>query len=119
MASINLSFDFSDFEKKSREVLSKFDRQRARATMSVADEILRLSQKEVPHDIGSLQNTGHTQQSGADTLVGYNTRYAARLHEHPEYNFQKNRKGKYLEDPIKNNMNFFLKVLGGKYQELL
>ena len=34
-----------------------------------------------------------------------------KLPEHPEYAFQKGRKGKYLEDPIKEN----LKPLGEHY----
>lgn len=75
---------------------------------NIANEVLRLSQREVPHDTGQLQNTGHSQQAGHhDTIVGYNKVYAARLHEHPEYRFQKGRKGKYLEDPIKLNLSTF------------
>jgi len=74
----------------------------------IADETLRLSSEEVPHDVGTLQLSGNTKRMGqAHYRVGYSTKYAARLHEHPEYNFQKGRKGKYLEDPIKNNLNRF------------
>ena len=76
----------------------------ARANMDVALEVLRLSQFEVPHDEGTLQNSGTAESiPGGDVVVGYHTRYAARLHEHPEYRFQKGRKGKYLEDPIMQN----------------
>jgi len=35
--------------------------------------------------------------------VSYDTPYAARLHEHPEYNFQNGRQGKYLEEPAMQN----------------
>lgn len=74
------------------------------STLKVAEEILRLSQFEVPHDDGTLQNSGAAEElPNGDVVVGYHTQYAARLHEHPEYNFQKGRKGKYLEDPILNN----------------
>lgn len=73
----------------------------------VGDELLRLSQAEVPHDEGTLANTGISDEDGDDHIVAYNTPYAARLHEHPEYNFQKGRKGKYLEDPIKHNQGAF------------
>lgn len=80
------------------------------AVSDVANEVLRLSQREVPHDTGMLQNTGHTKKhDDLDYMVGYNKVYAARLHEHPEYRFQKGRKGKYLEDPIKKNLNIFRK----------
>lgn len=82
-----------------------------KANNNVADEILRLSQFEVPHDTGLLQNSGHTESEGDGAIVGYNKVYAARMHEHPEYHFQKGRKGKYLEDPIKNNMSHLLKFV--------
>ena len=80
----------------------------------VASEVLRLSSFEVPHDTGMLQSSGSIEQSTDEqVIVGYNKVYAARLHEHPEYRFQKGRKGKYLEDPIKNNLNVFIKYLVG------
>lgn len=78
------------------------------SALSIGYEIMRLSQEQVPHDIGSLQNSGNVQEIGDDVIVGYHEPYAARLHEHPEYHFQKGRKGKYLEDPINTNS----KVLG-------
>jgi hypothetical protein len=71
--------------------------------LDIGWELMRLSQLEVPHDKGSLQNSGVVEPVGADVVVGYHEPYAARLHEHPEYRFQKGRKGKYLEDPIIKN----------------
>lgn len=69
----------------------------------VAYEVLRLTQFEVPHDEGTLQNSGTVEPVGGDFVLGYHTPYAARLHEHPEYHFQKGRKGKYISDPIQRN----------------
>lgn len=80
----------------------------------VASEILRLGMFEVPHDKGILQASGHVEPSRDDeVIVGYNTVYAARLHENPQFHFQKGRKGKYLEDPIKNNLNTFIDFIKG------
>ena len=73
--------------------------------LDIGNEILRLSQREVPHDEGTLQNSGTVEEVNGDVIVGYHTPYAARLHEHPEYHFQKGRKGKYLEDPVRKNAN--------------
>jgi hypothetical protein len=74
------------------------------AEMDTALEGMRLSQMEVPHDEGTLQNSGTVEDlPNGDIIIGYHTPYAARMHEHPEYRFQKGRKGKYLEDPIINN----------------
>lgn len=77
----------------------------------VGDEILRISingfpgSPQVPHDLGILQTSASNQDKDDKSVtIGFNTEYAARLHEHPEYNFQKGRKAKYLEDPIKHNL---------------
>ena len=109
----NIKFDPSDFLKKSGLFATRIAEATHTAVNNVADEVLRLSQFEVPHDTGQLQNTGHVEAGKDDlqAIVGYNKVYAARLHEHPEYRFQKGRKGKYLEDPIKNNLKTFLKFI--------
>lgn len=83
----------------------------AAAALAIGFEILRLSELEVPHDKGTLQNSGTVQEIDGNVVIGYHTPYAARLHEHPEYRFQKGRKGKYLVDPVIKNAN----VLGVKF----
>ncbi len=80
-----------------------------KAAMDVGFEILRLSQQQVPHDEGTLQNSGVVEEVNGDIVISYHTDYAARLHEHPEYTFQRGRKGKYLEDPVKDNLDVFRK----------
>lgn len=87
---------------------------------AVAEEVLRLSQFEVPHDEGTLQNSGAVETlPNGDVVLGYHTAYAARLHEHPEYRFQKGRKGKYLEDPIRRNADTLGLVFGRNVQTRL
>lgn len=73
-----------------------------------AERLLALSAEQVPLDEGTLQGSGSvsTPLASRDEIVSqvvYDTPYAARLHEHPEYNFQGGRKGKYLEDPALEN----------------
>lgn len=102
-------FDIDDdaFQRDMNSVLRKAEDGRDRAQEEAGDELLRLSQAEVPHDVGTLQNSGHTERDHDDVLVGYGgaaAPYAARLHEHPEYRFQKGRKGKFLEDPLVRNL---------------
>lgn len=108
---MGIKFDDSDFKNKVEKFVNIIGDRRNQAVHDVAEEILRLSQIEVPHDIGTLQNSGSVEPTGPaeEATVGYNTVYAARLHEHPEYQFQKGRKGKYLEDPIKRNLSAFKK----------
>lgn len=107
MASNGIDFDTSELEAGLSRLEKTMDSAQRRAVKDVATEILRLSQFEVPHDIGTLQTSGHVEDEGDDSIVGYNTVYASRLHEHPEYRFQKGRKGKYLENPIKMNLAVF------------
>lgn len=108
----NVTWNTTNFINGVTNLINKIEAGAKEAKQIVADEILRLSQFEVPHDTGLLQNSGHVEPEGNDYLVGYNKVYAARLHEHPEYKFQKGRKGKYLEDPIKNNSKLFLEKYG-------
>jgi hypothetical protein len=101
---MNVTFDAKAVLARVGTLTKKVSPAAMKATEDAANELLRLSQFEVPHDTGFLQNTGTVQQRGTDFITGYNTRYAARLHEHPEYRFQKGRKGKYLEDPLVRNL---------------
>jgi hypothetical protein len=98
------------------ELNKRVDPARNKALKMVGDELLRLSNKEVPFDKGTLSNSGRVDGyplTPKDTVeVGYHTRYAHRLHEHPEYNFKNGRKGKYLEDPIKHNLTRLSEIVG-------
>ena len=73
------------------------------ALTQVGFKILEISEPEVPLDEGTLLRSGTVQQVGDKTMAGYNTEYAARLHNHPEYSFQNGRKGNFLSDPVKRN----------------
>lgn len=72
--------------------------------------LLGKSLEEVPMDQLTLAQSGtvvHTTDVDTPVQVVYDTPYAARLHEHPEYQFSKKSnagaKGKYLEDPAVEN----------------
>jgi hypothetical protein len=113
---MSVNFDDRDFQRKAAALLARVADVRSHATYATGLEVLRLSQREVPHDKGELQNSGHVAQDGEDAIVGYNKVYAARLHEHPEYRFQKGRKGKYLIDPIKHNIRQLLEFMGNIFK---
>lgn len=112
----DIVFDDKEFQNRIKEYQVAVDRGNSRAFFEIASEILRLSSFEVPHDTGMLQNSGFVDDLGDEAVVGYNKVYAARLHEHPEYQFQDGRKAKYLEDPIKNNIDKLLQVYGMKLE---
>jgi len=82
------------------------------------DELLRLANKEVPIKEGTLLNSGSVDTarltSANEVDVGYNTPYAARLHEHPEYKFKNGRKGRYLKDPVDRNGEVIAEYIAAK-----
>jgi hypothetical protein len=61
--------------------------------------LLGEANKIVPLDESTLQSSGAVSVDNRQMVgvVSYDTPYAARLHEHPEYNFQRGREGKWLE----------------------
>ena len=106
----NITLDTSGFEKVLDALAKGVDKISDQGLNEMGDELLRLSVKEVPHDEGILSASGVSQKDGKDWSVSFHTPYAARLHEHPEYRFQKGRKGKYLEDPLKHNLSKWLQI---------
>jgi hypothetical protein len=114
---VKIVFDDSDFQKKSDSFLKQSIIASTQALFEIAGEVMRLSAFEVPHDKGLLQSSGSIEPDGDGFIAGYNKTYASRLHEHPEYRFQKGRKGKYLEDPIKTNLKVLLNYFGSKLKQ--
>jgi hypothetical protein len=94
-----------------------------RAASDAAEFILQESNKIVPHDEGTLERSGNTdmgiQEGKPSATVYYDTPYAARLHEHPEYNFQNGREGKYLEKTLNKNMIEIGTYMANKIKDLL
>ena len=66
--------------------------------------LLEKSNSIAPLDEDTLIRSGETDinvgSKGVEGSVFYDTPYAAKLHEHPEYNFQNGRQGKYLEKTV-------------------
>lgn len=69
---IGVSFEPSNRLKVNMRTLNQFAQKAPKkALLDVGNELLRLSQKEVPHDEGTLQNSGTVEEDGGDVLVGY------------------------------------------------
>lgn len=115
-----ITIDDTIFKKKMQE-LGKLSNQACnKALNNIADELLRLSNSQVPLDTGRLSSSGKVQdgKNEKEVIVGYHTKYAARLHENPQYNFRNGRKGKYLEDPLKQNMTKWARYVEKSLQEV-
>lgn len=82
-----------------------------------AEALLGYSAAEVPLETGALMASGqaiHATDPDEGAAVSYDTPYAARLHEHPEFNFQGGRKGKYLEDPAMEHRDELLRIISAE-----
>ena len=62
-----------------------------------AEYVLQEANKMVPHDEGDLERSGDISVEKGQASIFYDTPYAKRLHEHPDYTFNKGRQGKWLE----------------------
>ena len=60
--------------------------------------VLSAANQLVPLLSGTLRDTGTVDVEGSEATVSYNTKYAAILHEHPEWNFRNGRDGHWLQD---------------------
>ena len=124
---MSVTFDTKDFDNKVRSLEQKIKLAQRQATMDVGEEVLRLSSPEVPHNKGLLATSGKVEPlSGGRAEVGYNKTYATYQHEgrradgsHIIRQYQKGRKGKFLEDPIKQNLSVFRKYMAESIQKII
>lgn len=97
--------------------LRKLLREADRITQNGAEYLLDESNKKVPYEEGILEGSGVVKKVGDDGdgiityKVSYDTPYAIRLHEHPEYNFNGGREGKWLENTLKDEERAVLDYL--------
>lgn len=117
----NFDWDTSSLEAGLKRLDALVDAAIPKVVKQIGDELMRLSSFEVPHKTGMLQSSAEQENvgdKGEEIIVGYNKEYAARLHEHPEYNFRNGRKGKYLIDPLMKNLDIFGTFMQTKLQEV-
>lgn len=118
----NVKVDTSSFDRGMAKLEADVNARSLDGLFSMATEVGRLSSHEVPHDTGMLQNSYGIETGINEVVAGYNKEYAAYQHEGIRADgtrrissYQKGRKGKFLEDPIKNNLsvllNFYRKVI--------
>lgn len=114
---LTIEIDDKGFQKSMNGLLNKLGTLEKAAEKKMAETLLALSRLEVPHDTGQLEASGHVGEIDGATYVGYNKEYAAYMHEgirkdgsHKVTMYQKGRKKKYLEDPLKLNLSKWLEI---------
>lgn len=91
-----------------------------------ARQLLVLSRREVPFRDSNLQKSGFTDRDEDGAFVAYNEEYAAYQHEGVRAdgtfvvrNYNAGRKKKYLEDPLKQNLDKWRKLAVREYKKEL
>lgn len=82
--------------------------------MKIASEyLLTEANNTVPFDDGILKASGKTSSDELTmkVAVSYDTPYAVRLHENPQYNFQGNGRGKWLELTMNENKQEIIRLI--------
>lgn len=83
-----------------------------KAVEKAAEKILAKANKRVPFEYGDLERSSGIRSYRKVTYVFYDKPYAVRLHEHPEYNFQHGRRGKWLETTLREHARDFVRWVG-------
>ena len=69
-----------------------------------------------PHDLGDLEGSADSGAqivgNGVEGFVTFDTPYATRQHEELEWKHEPGRQAKYLEDPLKENIDQYIKNIG-------
>jgi hypothetical protein len=87
------------FEWEGEEAKLMVKKYGSKGVREACEVLLEDSKTECPFREGILENTGfvdYDYREGKGDVI-YDSPYAARLHEHPEYNFKGKGKGKWLE----------------------
>ena len=73
-----------------------------KGTWSAMDHLAAVSKEQVPLDQGPLKNSCYVDvaDDGSSGTVSYDTPYAIVQHENMQFQHQRGRKAKYLEDPV-------------------
>jgi hypothetical protein len=84
-----------------------------------AERILARANQHVPFRSGALKDSGAVTVDGTQAAISYDTVYAARLHQHPEYHFNPPGRGKWLTDAIEEDKGDTLEAMAKPYRNAL
>lgn len=105
--SLNKGIKLTSVKWEGQKISSMVRNELVRTVDDTAEFVLGEANRTVPHREGILQASGDTDVDSANmrATIFYDTPYARRLHEHPEYRFNKGRRGKWLELTLIENID--------------
>lgn len=88
------------------------------ATREAAEKILAEANKRVPYEYGDLERSAGVREYRKVLYIFYDQPYAVRLHENPQYNFRRGRRGKWLQRTLTDNFNRILGWIGDPWKRI-
>ncbi|TDD90775.1 hypothetical protein [Actinomadura rubrisoli] len=100
------------------------DAERAGAVRGLAlgaEHLLQVSRTQVPIEEATLERSGvaSVDPSALEAAVSYDTPYAVRQHEDLNLRHDDGRKAKYLEDPMREEADVILALVGAEIRRAL
>jgi hypothetical protein len=104
---------------KGNQLIAETRRNAGAALFKAGQHVLNEANNIAPKDEGTLIQTSlvDVDEGAGRANVVYVQKYAARLHEHPEYNFQGGRQGKWLQKVIQNEGDGVRKLLAAELKK--
>ena len=99
------------------KVKSEAKKMKESAHRDIGEGMLTEANKTVPHDEGTLERSGTADYNEDMAAVGYDTKYAIRLHESApgEFDFRGNGRRKWLEHTINEQTKKFIDYINENY----
>jgi hypothetical protein len=88
-----------------------------KAKRKIGYDLKAKSVKLAPLDNADLRGSGFMKTEGDYVIVGFTQPYALKQHEHTEYKHPKGGQAKYLEQPLKDNLKKYIKILEDSTKE--
>lgn len=99
MVNVNVNVEFNS------NIVTEVERATSRALEESLLYLLAETNKVVPLDRGDLRRSGGIDVDGVSGNIYYDTAYAVKMHENPQFSFKNGRKGKYLESTVNSSID--------------
>lgn len=89
-----------------------------KAVYKAAERLLAKSNSRTPYELGTLVGSSGIRDYRGVVYIYYDTVYAVRLHENPQFNFRGGRRGKWLETTLREHAQDFVRWVGEGWRGL-
>jgi hypothetical protein len=107
---------FIKFNWNGAKIASIVKATEGQSARAAAEDLLERANEHVPYEYGTLESTGGVSVDGNTAAVSYTAIYAAKLHQHPEYNFQGKGEGRWLQNAVEADHNRALTAMAKPFR---